>query len=215
MRTTRLIPAFRPVLLAFFAVVLMCAPAWSASENERAITFIEQMSGSALKLVANKEMATDDRRSEFASLLDANFDMDRIGRFVLGRYWRLATPEQRSAYLGLFQESIVQTYSHRFDDYSGQKFRVLGRREAKSKFIFINSEIFDPTRPGANVNVLWRVLPTGDSFRVVDVVIEGISMSVTQRNEYASVIQRNGGKVDALIDALRKNLKKMKDASDS
>ena len=215
MRTTRLIPAFRPVLLAFFAVVLMCAPAWSASENERAITFIEQMSGSALKLVADKEMATDDRRSEFASLLDANFDMDRIGRFVLGRYWRLATPEQRSAYLGLFRESIVQTYSHRFDDYSGQKFRVLGRREAKSKFIFINSEIFDPTRPGANVNVLWRVLPTGDSFRVVDVVIEGISMSVTQRNEYASVIQRNGGEVDALIDALRKNLKKMKDASDS
>jgi phospholipid transport system substrate-binding protein len=140
----------------------------------------------------------------------ANFDVPWIGQFVLGRYWRLATPEQREAYLKLFSDVIVFTYVRRFDDYESQQLQVLGHRDDGKDFILVDSRIHKPGTSAGAVGVVWRVLPVGDGQRIVDVVIEGVSMSITQRNEYASVIQRNGGSVQSLIDALKENVDRLR-----
>jgi phospholipid transport system substrate-binding protein len=200
---------FRAFALIIVASFMFSTMAPAADKGMRAESFIDKLSTEAIALVSNEEMDTDAKRGGFAKLLDQSFDMAWIGQFVLGRNWNLATSEQRTEYLQLFEEIIVYTYSKRFNDYSGQKIKVIGNQLGKRKYVFVKSQIFDPVRAGSTINITWRLLPKDESFKIVDVVIEGVSMGVTQRNEYNSVIQRNGGKVIALIEAMRANLQKL------
>lgn len=206
----------RRILLTITTVLCVCGLGFSgpgvagqSDDGARAEAFITVLSTKALALVADKSLDREVRRQRFANLLEQGFDMPWIGQFVLGRNWNLANPEQRADYLKLFKAIIVFTYSRRFDDYSGQQVAVTGHKFAKRKYVFVTSKIFDPQRAGSTINVTWRLLPDKESFKIVDVVIEGVSMGVTQRNEYASVIQRNGGKIASLIEAMRENLAKL------
>ncbi|MBT5263703.1 MAG: ABC transporter substrate-binding protein [Rhodospirillaceae bacterium] len=209
-------PAVRHWLASVVVALVVVAGIGSApiaqalTEEERAEAFIRDLSAEALKVVADETLDTASRRKRFAELLGQHFDMAWIGQFVLGKYWLRATPEQRTDYLSLFEDSIVLTYTSRFDEYAGQQVRVLGSKNVRSKFIFVKSQIFDPENTKAAVNVMWRALPIADSFKIVDVVIEGVSMSITQRNEYSAVIQRGGGKIKVLIDALRKSVDRLR-----
>lgn len=196
----------RAFALIIFATVFVAADARAGNEGQRAEAFIDTLSGQAIALVSDREMTPEVKREGFAKLLRDGFDMQWIGQFVLGSNWNLATPEQRTEYLDLFEQIIVFTYSKRFNDYSGQQVKVIGHELGKRKYVFVRSQIYDPKRAGSNINVTWRMLPKDDSFKIVDVVIEGVSMGISQRNEYNSVIQRNGGKIAALIDAMRENL---------
>jgi len=203
----------RSFLLVFLVAATVAKPALAGDDGKQAEAFINALSTKALSIVTEKQANGETRREKFAELLNEGFDMPWIGQFVLGRNWNLATPEQRTEYLDLFQQIIVYTYSKRFDDYSGQQIKVVGHKKGKRKYVFVTSRIYDPARPGKDIVVNWRLLPRKDSFKIVDVVIEGVSMGVTQRNEYNSVIQRNGGKVASLIDAMRENLRKLQSTS--
>ena len=83
----------------------------------------------------------------------------------------------------------------------------------KRKFIFVESQLADPKNPKTNVNIVWRLIPKGNTFKIVDVVIAGISMAITQRNEYSAVIKRNNGSFDSLLAAMKIQIKKLRNAS--
>ena len=194
-------------ILFFVVTFWLPIPAHSSDEvGVRAERFIDTLSSAALKLATNTSLSSSERRKEIASILNQGFDMPWIARFVLGRNWRLATSQQRSDYLSLFQAIVEHTYSRQFTDYSGQKISVVGHKIGKRKYIFVLSRIYDPNKSNINISVNWRLVPDGNSFKIVDVVIEGVSMGVTQRNEYASVLQRNGNSISALIKAMRQSL---------
>jgi phospholipid transport system substrate-binding protein len=197
-------------ILVFFAILCLPLPAYSDNQSGvRAERFIDILSSEALKLATNTSLSSSDRRREIANLLNQGFDMPWIARFVLGRNWRLANSKQRKEYLSLFQAIVEHTYSRQFTDYSGQKISVVGHKIGKRKYIFVLSRIYDPNQSNINISVNWRLIPDGSSFKIVDVVIEGVSMGVTQRNEYASVLQRNGNSISALIEAMRQSLAKL------
>jgi phospholipid transport system substrate-binding protein len=99
---------------------------------------------------------------------------------------------------------IVETYARRFSEYSGQTFGITGARPEGERDVKVQSEIRRPDGPP--VAVTWRVRDRGGSFEIVDVEVEGVSMGVTQRNEFSAVIQRNGGSIDALLDAMRQQI---------
>ncbi|MEQ8398219.1 ABC transporter substrate-binding protein [Thalassobaculum sp.] len=197
-------------LARVFAIVLFVATTAGLARADVSSpdAFIGKLADRALALVTDRTTDMPAKRESFDRLLSETFDMEGIGRFLLGRYWRLATPEEREAYLKAFNESIVYTYTARFDEYSGQKLVVDNSRE-DGQFTMVASRIVDP-KGTPDVRVDWRIIRQGDSFKVVDVVIEGVSMSVTQRQEYASVIQSNGGQVQALIKALNDRMAKLK-----
>lgn len=195
------------------AIVLMvvAAPVFARADASAPEKFIHALADRALGLVTDSASDITSKRARFEELLTDTFDMEGIGRFLLGRYWRLATPEDREAYLKAFKESIVYTYTARFDEYSGQKLVVDGSRQ-DGQFTLVSSRIVEP-KGGPDVKVEWRLIRQGDDFKVADVVIEGVSMSVTQRQEYASVIQSNGGEVKALIKALNDRMARLKSSN--
>lgn len=196
--------------LALLICFFLAAPSAHAGDKGKAAEeFVAKLGASALEMVTDEALVGDARRAAFRELLNDNFDMRWIGQFVLGRHWRRASPEQRETYLKLFEESVVFTYTNQFDDYSGQTFEVTGNAET-GRYRVVRSKIMDPANASAAVSVDWRLIEDDEQFKIVDVVIEGISMGITQRNEYSAVIESNGGKIDSLLAKMEEILQRLR-----
>jgi len=189
----------RPLAILFCLALLPLAAPPAAAENA-ATEHVKTLGTRAIQALTG-QMPRPERESRFRALLQEGFAVDRIGRFVLGRYWRQASPEEQREYLGLFEKFIVQAYAARFAEYSGEQFRVTGSRKDGDDTL-VTSEIFKPSG-SQPTRVEWRVATGDGGARVTDVIVEGVSMAVTQRSEFAAVIQRNGGRISGLLDALR------------
>ncbi len=174
----------------------------AGSEVEGAKNFIAGMGERGINFLGNEKMSMEAKKAEFAKLLNDSFDMNTISRFSLGQYWRTATPAQQKEYQKLFNTMVVKVYSNRFSEYKGQKFEVRNARKENDKDAVVSSFIV-PTS-GPEVRVDWRVRNKGGSYKVVDIIVEGVSMGQTQRADFSSVNQRGGGNVEALLDHLRK-----------
>lgn len=170
-------------------------------QAQSAASFVQSLGNDAITTMARGNLGPDGISERFRQVLRSNFDTAAIGQFVLGRYWAQATPAQQQEYLSLFEKMIVKTYADRFRQYSGETFQVTSSRVDASGDTMVQSQVVRPNGPP--VNVEWRV--RGGS-RIVDVVVEGVSMSVTQRSEFASVIQSNGGQVEGLLRSLRQRV---------
>lgn len=167
--------------------------------------FIQALGDKAVALLADKALTPEARNEKFREMLRSYFDLNTIGRFVIGRSWLAATPEQKKEYLDLFESLVVKTYSDRFALYTGEGFKVRTSLPEGQKDFIVNSEITHPDGSPATT-VSWRVRKKDGTMGIIDVVVEGVSMSVTQRQEYSSVIQRNGGDIEALLTLMRQRV---------
>ena len=164
--------------------------------------FIDRMASDAIAFLGDESLSDADKQKQFNRLLTRSFDMSTIGRFALGRYWRVSSAEQRKEYQKLFRDMIVEVYSRRFGEYNGQKLEIRGSRRDNDKDVTVNSFIV-PDDGGQEVQVDWRVRHKKGQYKVIDVMVEGVSMALTQRSDFSSVIQRGGGEVSVLLAHLR------------
>ena len=155
--------------------------------------------------VLAKKIPPAERLARFRQLFQADFDGAEIARFVLGRYWRSASEEERQEFLKLFEDYVVYVYGTRLSDFNGETFRVRGSRTDGNGTI-VSTDVFSPGAT-APIKMDWRLIAENGGFKITDVIIEGISLLVTQRSEFASVIQRHGGQVGGLLALMREKTK--------
>jgi phospholipid transport system substrate-binding protein len=193
--TRRVLLTTLSLLLAFSSI----SPGASAAAAD-ASDFMNELWSRAAEVLA-KKVPPAERLARFRQLFRADFDGLAIARFVLGRYWRSASEEERREFLRLFEDYVVYVYGTRLSDFNGETFRVHGSRTDGDGTI-VSTDIFSP---GANtpIKVDWRLVHENGGFKITDVVIEGISLMVTQRSEFAAVIQRHGGQVGGLLTLMR------------
>ena len=172
------------------------------ASSDDAENFIRAIGNKTLSSLREKGISEQERVKRFKELLEEAFDLQRIARFTLGRYWRVATNEEKKEYVGLFKKFVIQAYANRFKELSGKSFNVIQARGISTTQTLVVTEIVVPQNTAIRVN--WRVRSKNHVHKITDVVVEGISMSVTQRDEFVSVIRQKGGKVEGLIEALRK-----------
>lgn len=193
------------VALALTGAVATMLPAASRAAPSAA-EFISSLSDQAIQALTQPEIPKDERERRARTLLRENFAIPTIGQWVLGRYWRIATPEEREEYLKLFEDMIITTYVDRFSRYAGESLEVIGAKQIEGS----DDQVVELriVRDGGNpVQVGWRVRGEADRWKIVDVFVEGVSMGQTQRSEFASVIQNRGGTVAGLLDEMRKRVK--------
>jgi len=199
-------PSRRAVLswVAVLAAGVLAAPVAQAASAKDAEVFISDLANAALKDLSDK-LPEPELEKHFQALLDKNFDMPRISRFVLGRYWNSATDQEKQDFQRLFEAYVVRAYSIRFSEYSGETVKVTGSRSESPENNVVASQILQPD--GAPpVRVDWIVRKNADEFRIADVSVDGVSMVLTQKQEFAAVIERNGGGVAALNKAIQEKL---------
>ncbi|MCI0429158.1 MAG: ABC transporter substrate-binding protein [Rhodospirillales bacterium] len=194
--------AMRVIRTILFTVALafVAAPAGADDASPAASSFMQALGSKAIKELTDPSVPQPERQAGFRALLDGHFDIPAIAKFTLGRYWRTATEEQRTEFRQLFEDFIVQSYSTRFAEYHGESFQVVGSNINERGTTVVHSRIDMPS--SEDVRVDWHLRPRDGSFAIVDIVVEGVSMAVTQRSEFASVIQSRGG-LAGLLDALR------------
>lgn len=191
----------RMTMAAGLTLMLFAVALPGAAQAETPSEFVATLGDSAIRMLIKKGVSHDERIANFRELLIEGFDVPLIGRFVLGIHWRRASPEQRTEYVALFEKFLVQSYAARLGQYGGESLKVRATRANREKDTIVSTEILQPGR--SPVKVDWRVRGGEANYKVVDVIVEGISMVITQRDEFSSVIRRSGGNVEGLLDKLR------------
>ncbi len=176
----------------------LCARSAFAARD--AIDFMNQLWTRAVDVLSDK-VPPAERQARFRELFQTSFDGPGIARFVLGRYWRTASEEEKQEFVRLFQEYIVVVYATRLAGFGGETFKIRASRPEDGATI-VSTDILSPnaTTP---LKVDWRLVSEDGKYKISDVVVEGVSMLVTQRSEFASVIQRHGGQVRGLLTLMR------------
>jgi len=193
----------RRVLTALSLTLLLPFTAGnSAAADPETESFIRDLGSKAVDQLTDDSLSDAERSERFRALLLDHFDVAEIGKYVLGRYWRTATEEERAEYLHLFEDYLVVSYARRFSEYTGEAFEVASSRTESSGLELVRSYVV--TNNGERARLDWILESQDGTLRILDIKIEGLSLSETHRSEFASVIQNNGGKVAGLIDALRK-----------
>jgi phospholipid transport system substrate-binding protein len=193
----------RSLLLWALALTLVVLPgAASTAVAETPPEFISVLGNRGLEVIRSAASIST-KATYFRQMLRQDFDLPGMCRFVLGRYWRIASHRQRREFRHLFEEDLLHFYGNRLSQYSGEGFLVTGSRTDPAGLV-VTSQII-PLR-GPRVELDWRLSIRDGFYKISDVVIDGVSMAVTQRSEFSSIIQRNGGQIEGLLVTIRGRL---------
>jgi phospholipid transport system substrate-binding protein len=197
-------------LLLGAAALLVSAPRASAQAKATADPgqFLETLGHRAIQTLSDPAVPMAIREDQFRILFDEGFDVPTIARFVLGRYGRRASAAQRSAFAKVFQEVIVQRFLPLFSGIT-REFFVIERIQQDRKRLHIHTvttKVVVDRSNGKTSDVQWRLGQREETFKILDVVVEGVSMAISLRSEYGSVLQQHGGDLDQLITLLRRRL---------
>ena len=201
------------VLSTLVPGVRLALPAMAKSQNRllapgEAMALIKDLGDTAVAMLSNKSLNHADKMRQFRYLLNESFALKGIARFALGRYWRKADIPQRRRYLQLFEDYIVNSYAARFRNYDGEEFIILGENVDNRGGAVVTTRI---QRPGGGpVEILWHLQERLGVVRIVDVMIEGISMSLTQRSDFAASVRTTGGDLDKFLDTLEITVRNFK-----
>jgi len=191
--------------VSFLSGLPLARPLANTRAARDAGSFVAQLAQDAIDKLGTPDLGQEQRIERVRALFAEGFDIPLIARFVLGRYWRQATEAERAEYLRLFDELVVQTYARRFNEFNTARLRVLSvSRPNEDNDVIVAVEGTVAGKPPVRLDV--RVRQGSSAYKVIDVSIEGVSMAVTQRDEFSSVIQRGGGKVEALLASLREKV---------
>lgn len=199
---------FTAILLFSAAGLSGPAPA-SPTPEDRSLAFVSSLVDEAFATITGSKLPPAELEQALRQLLVTHFDLKTIGRFCLGPYWDRATPAERGRYQELFQSLMVRNFADRFARYDGDPvdpaeiFRVVAT-EPEQHGITIRSEI--SRENDSPVRVGWRLRERGESLRVIDVMVQGISMLQLQREEVQAVAAFHHGNVPALLQALEARL---------
>ncbi len=202
------LPSRRAVLAAG---LLLTGPAMPAraqvADIGRASAFIQQTGNDLVAAINDTRASVAQRRERVAAVLRKAVDIQGVGRFILGRWWRQASAQEQAEYMRLFEETLIRNLSSRFGEYQGVRFS-LGRTQQRTEDDVLVNTLIERAN-SAPFALDWRVAEVGGQPKIVDVIAEGTSMRLTQRSEYSSVITRNNGQVAALLAAMQQQIQQM------
>lgn len=187
--------------LALFLLAMMSAPRVSAGSDPQEV--VRQASEQVLAELDHHGAAitADPRRlySLVDSVLLQHMDFTRMSRWVLGKHWKTATPDQQARFSAEFRRLLVRTYATALAGYSGQHIQFLPQRDSgATDEAVVRLEIRQPGGPA--IPVQFSLYRSGEAWKAYDVLIDGISLVANYRTTFGAEV-RNGG-IDALIQAL-------------
>ncbi len=195
----------RLIVLLLLFVLAPLAPARAADADPSA--FMQGLGTHVLAIINDRQHPEAARKDEFLKLVEQSFDVPKIAQFVLGRNWRSATDDEKTRFIAAFETYMIQVYWSRFTSYNGETFAIKGQKDEGNGTILVTTEVVRTKAGLPPVSVTWSLVKQGDSFKIRDASLEGISQALTYRDEFAAIIERSGGGVSALTKQLNDRTK--------
>jgi phospholipid transport system substrate-binding protein len=168
------------------------AQVWAATPEAASDpkAFIDNLGASVLDIIRSANLSQTQRRDRFRELFSQNFDVPTIGRFVVGRYWNRAAPDEQQKYLDTFRNYVAAIYAEQFSHYQGEGFKTGAVRSLDAGESLVSAQIESPNQ--APISVQFRVKGSSGSFKIDDVTVENVSLIITKRDEFSSVLEKGG-----------------------
>ncbi len=193
-----------PLLILIILLPFQSLANDSASKDE-VKKFVEDVGGKIVG-IANEKISETKKKEKIISVINSVIDAEWIARFVLGKNYKTATDEQKTKFIKLYRDFMINTYGPKFKNYDGRKFTVNDVME-QSNFVVAKAE-FLPKDSNIPILVDFRVKKRSDKLVILDFIAEGISLIETQRSEFNSAIAQDG--MDKFLDNLAERVKKLK-----
>ena len=170
---------------------------------QEAVRFVESLgSQAAVVLASGKADRPAEQRAALRTLIRDSFNLELTSQFVLGKFWNEATPEQRAEFQDLFTEYLLNNYVRHIGNFKAETLTIVGSNVVGNRDVLVATSI--ESAEGAT-NPVWRVRASdAGQYKIIDVSVDGVSLALTQRREFASVVNRRG--LDGLLNMLREKL---------
>lgn len=196
----------KKICLLILSVLTFANVAVADINKDAAVQMVKNVTKEGIEQIINSDAPAEEKDRVFRKLFTENLDLDFIGKYVLGRYWRTATPAQKKEFIELYKEFNVKTWSKRFDEFKGKEFIFDGTTPANNpNQVFVNTSV--PMQEGKPASVKWRVNDVNGKLKIIDIIIENVSLAQTARNEYTSFIAKSPKGVEGLLENLRAKIK--------
>jgi len=187
---------------AVFALMILVVGATApARAEETAGAWVHDLGNKVVDILISTSGQPDERKARLRDIFLVSFDVDFIAQFVIGRFWRKATPAQREEFMTLMPTYVATVYAALFASYEGDGFEVVLERE-EGDGAYVRGLIL--RNDGPNVEAAFSISKPDGEYLIKDASVEGISLLVTKRSEFGSVLSREG--LDGLIARMRKIL---------
>jgi len=198
-------------LLAGLGVAFV-APGVAGAQDVGTGAFLESLTQAVFAKLDDPSLSRTEKERDLRSLFRQNFDVPAISRFVLGKYWRKTSTAERQEFVDVFEEMNMRQFLAMVGEFSEEMFSVVKvQRDAdKPSLSWVITEVGQSE--GEPISAVWRVRNKDDQHKVLDIVIEGVSMAITLRHEYGAVVKTNG--VDGLIAIMREKNAELAVAAD-
>jgi phospholipid transport system substrate-binding protein len=203
MRNCKVIAIFAVAAIALASGIGAATGARAQTSQQEAATFVENMGSQAVALLASaKADQPEKRQAALRELIRESFDLELTSQFVLGKFWNEATAEQRGEFQDLFTEYLLNNYTRHLGTYKAETLSIVGSNMVGDQDVLVETSIESVE---GITNPVWRVRANAQGvYKIIDVSVDGVSLALTQRREFASVVNRRG--LNGLLEMLREKL---------
>lgn len=188
-------------LLLMMSVLFISSAAAASGGGDDARQFVDTLGKRVLEVV-NGSGDEGQKQAKLKQMFVDNVDIGWMGRFVLGRAWQQTTDDQRTRYQEAYKEYLLTRYTTNFADYTGSKYTITDVKNTGDGQYVITMQIKSPQNTNEQETVAgYRVRSENGQFRIIDIIVEGVSLITTERSEFSSVVQQKG--IDGLISAIQ------------
>lgn len=188
-------------VLTLIPLILFNLQVYAATQFPAEEEFVKTFSDQAINILNNEKISETEKTEVFTSLVMESIDLNLVSKFVLSKSWKNASDDQKARYLNAFETYFINSYANKFDQYSGEKIKIVNSEQA-GKYVIVDSNIIREGTDTLKINLKWRLLNREGKIKIIDLNIEGISLVIAQREEFQSFLTNNNSDLDKLINQL-------------
>ena len=188
----------------FFTIIIYLhfISLFAISYNSEPKIFIQELVDDAVKTLSDKSISVEEKNETIVKIAKENVDINALSLYTLGSIRKNLDQETLSEYQDIFEKYFLKSLTSRLTDYSSQKFEVIKSDQKSSNYTIVSSKIAETVK-SPEIKIDWRVYTKNPQKPLIrDLIVEGLSLAKTQKEEFASILNSNNNDVKALIKKL-------------
>ena len=197
----------RKLINSLVFIILISSSSNSFAYNSEPKLFIQELVADAVKILSNKNISKEDKKKKIETIALDNVDINALGMYTLGEIRKTLDQDKLREYKNLFEKYFLKSLTSRLTDYSKNNFEVTGSKQKSETYTIVASKIAESSSQ-PEIRIDWRIYTKDPAKPLIrDLVVEGLSLAKTQKEEFSSILNSNKNDVNFLLSKLEEFIK--------